>query len=172
MAIIYKNFRASVVNLLPLLILYYLSISEIDTHFSNMFEILSFNLQIIIIYYWMLKNSNVLGNGHIFFAGILNDVVMGLPLGISSISYLTVSLVASYIRQVTVNISLLTDWFTFLLAIFFSNLVNLVLIINFTSLQISYVDVSYNAFFTFLFYPFIWTIFNFYQKIMILRNDD
>ena len=172
MAIIYKNFRASIVNLLPLLILYYFSISEIDTHFSNMFEILSFNLQIIIIYYWMLKNSNVLGNGHIFFAGILNDVVMGLPLGISSISYLTVSLVASYIRQVTVNISLLTDWFTFLLAIFFSNLVNLVLIINFTSLQISYVDVSYNAFFTFLFYPFIWTIFNFYQKIMILRNDD
>ena len=172
MAIIYKNFRASIVNLLPLLILYYFSISEIDTHFSNMFEILSFNLQIIIIYYWMLKNSNVLGNGHIFFAGILNDVVMGLPLGISSISYLTVSLVASYIRQVTVNISLLTDWFTFLLAIFFSNLVNLVLIINFTSLPISYVDVSYNAFFTFLFYPFIWTIFNFYQKIMILRNDD
>ena len=99
MAIIYKNFRASVVNILPLLILYYLSISEIDTHFSNMFEILSFNLQIIIIYYWMLKNSSVLGNGHIFFAGILNDVVMGLPLGISSISYLTVSFVASYIRK-------------------------------------------------------------------------
>ena len=172
MAIIYKNFRASVINILPLLILYYLSISEIDTHFSNMFEILSFNLQIIIIYYWMLKNSSVLGNGHIFFAGILNDVVMGLPLGISSISYLTVSLVASYIRQVTVNISLFTDWFTFLLAIFFSNLVYLVLILNFTNLQISYVDVSYNAFFTFLFYPFIWTIFNFYQKIMILRNDD
>tara|TARA_Y100001970_G_scaffold202521_1_gene246548 strand:+ start:29 stop:547 length:519 start_codon:yes stop_codon:yes gene_type:complete len=172
MAIIYKNFRASVINFLPLLILYYLSISEIDTHFSNMFEILSFNLQIIIIYYWMLKNSSVLGNGHIFFAGILNDVVMGLPLGISSISYLTVSLVASYIRQVTVNISLFTDWFTFLLAIFFSNLVYLVLILNFTGLQISYVDLSYNAFFTFLFYPFIWTIFNFYQKIMILRNDD
>ncbi len=172
MAIIYKNFRASVINILPLLILYYLSISEIDTHFSNMFEILSFNLQIIIIYYWMLKNSSVLGNGHIFFAGILNDVVMGLPLGISSISYLTVSLVASYIRQVTVNISLFTDWFTFLLAIFFSNLVSLLLIINFTSLQISYVDVSYNSFFNFLFYPFILTIFNFYQKIMILRNDD
>ena len=172
MAILYKNLRASVANSIPLIILYYLSISEIDTHFSNMFEILSFNLQIIIVYYWMLKNSSVLGNGHIFFAGILNDVVMGLPLGISSISYLTVSLVASYIRQVTVNISLFTDWFTFLLAIFFSNLVYLVLILNFTNLQISYVDVSYNAFFTFLFYPFIWTIFNFYQRIMILRNDD
>ena len=172
MAILYKNFRASVINSLPLLTLYYLSISEIDTHFSNMFEILSFNLQIIIIYYWMLKNSSVLGNGHIFFVGIINDVVMGLPLGISSISYLTVSFVASYIRQVTVNISLFTDWFTFLLAIFFSNLVYLILILNFSELQISYVDMSYNAFFTFLFYPFIWTIFNLYKKLMFLRADD
>ncbi len=172
MAILYKNFRTGIINSLPLIILYYLSISEIDTHFSNMFEILSFNLQIIIIYYWMLKNSSVLGNGHIFFAGIINDVVMGLPLGISSISYLTVSFVASYIRQVTVNISLFTDWFTFLLAIFFSNLVHLILISNFSDLQISYTDMSYNAFFTFLFYPFIWTIFNFYKQIMFLRADD
>ena len=172
MAILYKNLRASVVNSIPLIILYYLSISEIDTHFSNMFEILSFNLQIIIIYYWMLKNSSVLGNGHIFFVGIINDVVMGLPLGISAISYLTVSFVASYIRQVTVNISLFTDWFTFLIAIFFSNLVYLILILNFSDLQISYVDMSYNAFFTFLFYPFIWVIFNFYKKIMFLRSDD
>ena len=172
MAILYKNLRSSIINSIPLITLYYLSISEIDTHFSNMFEILSFNLQIIIIYYWMLKNSSVLGNGHIFFAGIINDAVMGLPLGISSISYLTVSFVASYIRQVTVNMSLFTDWFTFILAIFFSNLVYLVLILNFSDLQISYVDMSYNAFFTFLFYPFIWTAFNFYKKIMFLRSDD
>ena len=172
MAILYKNLRSNIINSFPLITLYYLSISEIDTHFSNMFEILSFNLQIIIIYYWMLKNSSVLGNGHIFFAGIINDAVMGLPLGISSISYLTVSFVASYIRQVTVNMSLFTDWFTFILAIFFSNLIFLILITNFSNLQISYVDVSYNAFFTFLFYPFIWTIFNVYKKIMFLRADD
>ena len=115
MAILYKNLRYSIINSFPLITLYYLSISELDTPFSNMFDILSFNLQIIIIYYWMLKNSSVLGNGHIFFAGIINDVVMGLPLGISSISYLTVSFVASYIRQVTLNMSLFTYWFTFIL---------------------------------------------------------
>tara|TARA_Y100000768_G_scaffold322741_1_gene259047 strand:- start:1159 stop:1677 length:519 start_codon:yes stop_codon:yes gene_type:complete len=172
MAILYKNLKSSIINSFPLITLYYLSISEIDTHFSNMFEILSFNLQIIIIYYWMLKNSSVLGNGHIFFAGIINDAVMGFPLGISSISYLTVSFVASYIRQVTVNMSLFTDWFTFILAIFFSNLIYLILITNFSNLQISYVDISYNAFFTFLFYPFIWAMFNFYKKIMFLRADD
>ena len=30
--------------------------------------------------------------------------------------------------------------------------------------------IFYNAFFTFLFYPFIWTIFNFYKKIMFLKK--
>ena len=99
MAILYKNLRSNIVNLLPLIILYYLSlISEIDTHFSNMFEILSFNLQIIVIYYWMLRNSNVLGNGHIF-CRHYKRCSNGIAIRNKLISYLTVSFVASYIRQ-------------------------------------------------------------------------
>jgi len=172
MAILFKNFRLNILNLGPLILLYYISISEIDTYFSDFFEILSFNLQIAIIYYWMLKNQSVIGNGHIFLAGIINDVVMGLPLGLSSISYLTVSFVASYIRNVTVNISLFTDWFTFVLAIFFSNLVIVIFIYNFSQIKLEYTDIFYNAFFTFLFYPAVWGIFNFYSKMMVLKHDD
>ena len=141
MAILFKNFRLNILNLGPLILLYYISISEIDTYFSNFFEILSFNLQIAIIYYWMLKNQSVIGNGHIFLAGIINDVVMGLPLGLSSISYLTVSFVASYVRNVTVNISLFTDWFTFIIAIFFSNLVLVIFIYNFSQIKLEYTDI-------------------------------
>ena len=172
MAIFYKNFRRGFINSAPLLLLYFLSITELDTEFSNYFEILSFNLQLIVIYYWYLKIPSILGNVHIFIAGIINDIIMGLPMGISSLGYLTTALVAIYVRNVTLKMTLFTDWFTFLLAIFFSNLVYLILILNFSALKVSYLDVSYNAFFTFLFYPFIWTIFNFYKKIMFLRSDD
>ena len=132
MAIIYKNFKKKLVDLGPIFLLYFLSITEIDTQFSNYFEILSFNLQIIIIYYWQLKNPDVLGSGHVFFAGIINDVIMGLPLGASAISYLITSFVASYIRAVTVKMTLFTDWFTFLIAIFLSNLAYFILINNFS----------------------------------------
>ena len=45
-----SNFIRKTVNLGPLILLYYLSISEIDTHFENYFEILSFNIQLIIEY--------------------------------------------------------------------------------------------------------------------------
>ena len=117
----YTKLKTKIFYLGPLILLYFLSISEIDTHFSNLFEILSFNLQWIIIYYWSLQKSSVLGSGHIFIAGIFNDVVMGLPLGISPLSYLTVVFVAFYIKNVTINNSIFTDWFTFLFAVFFAN---------------------------------------------------
>ena len=171
MALLYKNFKVSLINSAPLLLLYYLSISEIDTQFSNMFEILSFNLQIIIIYYRTLKDESIIGTGHIFFVGIINDVVMGLPLGLSAITYLVVSFVGNYVKNVTVNFSLFTDWFTFLIAIFFSNLSFMLLIYNFTDLQLSYSEMFYNSFFTFLFFPLIWSIFNLYKNIMRLKYD-
>ena len=77
MAIIFKNFRRKLLGLGPILLLYFLSISELDTQFSNYFRILSFNLQFIIIYYWTLRDPSIIGNGNIFFAGIINDVIWG-----------------------------------------------------------------------------------------------
>ncbi len=162
------NFKTArkLINLGPLILLYYLSISEIDTHFENFFEILSFNIQLIIIYFWSLKRPEVLGNGHVFFAGIINDVVMGLPLGLSALSYLVVSLVSTYVKNMTVNTSITTDWFTFFIAIMFSNFTFLILASNFSQLSIQLIDVSYNTFFTVIFFPFFWFLFNFYNSII------
>jgi cell shape-determining protein MreD len=160
-----SNFR--LIKFGPLILLYYLSISEVDTNFENYFEILSFNIQLIIIYFWTLKRPEVLGNGHIFFAGLINDVVMGFPLGLSSITYLSVSFVATYVKNMTVNTRITTDWFTFLVAILFSNLIFFILISKFSSLSISITEVSYNTFFTLIFFPFLWFFFNLYNSIII-----
>lgn len=150
----------------PIIFLYYLSVSEIDTHFENYFEILSFNIQLIIIYFWSLKRPQIMGNGHIFFAGLINDTVMGIPLGLSSISYLVVSLVATYIRNMTVNTSITSDWFTFLIAISISNTILLILLSNFSDISVNIVEISYNTFFSLIFYPFFWFIFNLYNSII------
>ena len=172
MALIYRNFRISLGNAGPILLLYFLSITEIDTEFSKTFDILSFNLQLIVIYYWALKNPDILGNSHIFFAGIINDLIMALPMGTSAMSYLIVAFVASYIRNVTVNNSLMTDWFTFLIAIFFSNLTYLILISNFSDYGLSYINLFYNSFFTFIFYPLFWLIFNIYKALIMVKIND
>ena len=160
------NIISKAINNGPLIFLYYLSLSEIDSNFENYFEILSFNIQLIIIYFWVSKRPEALGGGHIFFAGLINDVIMGFPLGLSSLSYLTVSLVANYVKNMTVNTRITTDWFTFFIAIFFSNLIFFILLSNFSEIEISLTEISYNTFFTLIFFPFFWFLFTFYNSII------
>tara|TARA_B100001093_G_scaffold207125_1_gene199064 strand:- start:940 stop:1452 length:513 start_codon:yes stop_codon:yes gene_type:complete len=161
-----RSLSSRLINYAPLILLYYLSASEVDTHFENYFEILSFNIQLIIIYFWSLKRPHALGNGHIFFAGLINDVIMGFPLGISSLCYLLVSLVATYVKNMSVHTTLASDWFTFFIALLISNTLFLILLSNFSGIIISFEEISYNTFFTFLFFPFFWFIFNFFNSIM------
>ena len=160
-----------IINLGPIILLYYLSISEVDTHFENYFAILSFNIHLIIIYFWSLKRPEVIGNGNIFFAGLINDTVMGTPLGLSSLSYLVVSLVATYVKNMTVNTSITTDWFTFFIAICFSNLTILFFLNSFSILSVSFIEISYNTFFSLIFYPFFWLFFNFYNTMITMGKN-
>ena len=160
--ILYKIYTAG-----PLILLYYLSISDVDANLENFLEIFSINLQIIIIYFWMIKRPILMGTGHIFVAGLINDVVMGFPLGISSLSYLVVCFVGNYVRNKSVNTTLASDWFTFLLALLFSNLLFFFLINNFSDLAIPFSKIGYNTFFTFFLFPIFWFLFNIYQLSFI-----
>ena len=155
----------------PLIILYYLSISEVDTNLEKLFEVFSINLQIIIIYFWIIKRPNLMGTGHIFFAGLINDVVMGFPLGISSLSYLAVCFVGNYVRNKSVNTTIASDWFTFFMAMIFSSLLFFSLLNNFSDLSFSLSKIGYNLFFTLFMFPVFWILFNLYQISFIGSKD-
>ncbi len=57
----------------------------------------------------------------IFLAGIINDVVVGLPIGVSSFTYLILSGFAAYLRYLTVQPSLIYDWIVFLPSVAVTN---------------------------------------------------
>ena len=161
-----RGLTTKLINLGPIILLYYLSISESDTYFQNHFNIISFNLQLIVVYFWVLKKPTALGNGHIFFAGLINDVIMGFPLGISSLTFLTTSFVASYIKNMSVHTTLTSDWFTFLFALLISNFIFGLLLSYFSEITFNIEEISYNTFFTLMIFPFFWFFFNFYISIM------
>ncbi len=166
-----QRLYTKIINSGPLALLYFFSISELDANIEGYFDILSFNLQLIIIYFWAIKRPEVLGNGHVFFTGFINDVVMGMPLGLSSLSYLVVCLVANYIKNMTVNTTFASDCFTFLIAVIFSNITFVILTSNFTELPITLIEISYNTFFTLIFFPFFWFLFSFYNSIIIVGKN-
>ncbi len=171
MAINVKTFKEGFLRLLPLILLIYICISEFHTQYYY-WKIFSFNLQFIIIYYWILRDPSILGYGFVFLCGLINDVVLSLPLCTSAISYLFVSLVAAYVRNATVRSTLITDWFTFVVAILIGNFITYFLLKKFTILKIEYTTMFFNSLFTFILYPAFWTLFELYRQLINLKTYD
>ena len=165
---IFNNLKLFVINNLIVVIFYTLSFNTFAgiKEFPNLL-IFAFNLQMIIVYFYVLKFPSNLGTGHIFLAGIINDVVIGIPLGTSSLSFLVLSFFTAYIRTATLRSKMTTEWITFIPALFFSNFVYFVVINNFSHLSFYYVELLQNSFFTFLFFPIFYYLFNSYETKML-----
>ena len=132
--------------------------------------IFSFNLHMIIIYFYILKFPDNLGNGHIFLGGIINDVVIGIPLGTSSLSFLVLTFFTTYIRNATLRSKMSSEWIAFIPALFFSQFVYFIIINNFSHLSFYYIELLRSTFFTFLFFPIFYYLFASYEK-KIKRNN-
>ena len=170
MALFKRNFISRFFSLIPLLILFFLAFSETDFNFEKL-SFLSFNLIYILIFYWVLKNPDILGYGFIFLAGIVNDVVIGLPIGISSVTYLILAGFAAYIRQLTVQPSLIYDWILFIPSVAVTNSVYFYILKIFFDIEIKYVVLALNTGITILFYPVIGILFSFLANIIIREKN-
>ena len=155
----------------PLLLLFISVFNEFDFNYLN-YKYFSFNFPFILIFYWSLKRIDSLGYGYIFIAGLFNDVVIGFPIGLSSLTYLIICGFAAYLKNITLRPSLFKDWLYFLFTILVANSINYFLLLSFFSVEINYYELSSNIFFTFLLYYIFGYLFDIYQRIAFRRTDD
>ncbi len=159
------------ISYLPLIFLFVSVLNNFDFNYLKI-ENFSFNFAYILIFYWTLRNPDSLGYLAIFFAGIINDVVIAFPLGISSLCYLLLCSVTSYIRNITLNPNFVKDWFSFLFVIILINSVQVITLDLIFLLDINYMRYLTNTGFTFLFYPAFFVFFNYLStKISKYKND-
>ena len=156
MALVIKQTKLKFFEFLPLILLFFITLngnSVIDLKFFSL------NLHYILIYYWVLRLPDAIGYGAIFLAGIITDVIIGVPIGINALSLLVVASVATYVRVVTVRISLLNDWISFIPALLIANLIYFISL-TLSSYEISYLYLFTNSIFTLAFYPILWGVFS------------
>ena len=155
----------------PTLILFLSVFNEHDFNYLKI-EYFSFNFAQILIFYWTLRNPNKLSYFTIFLAGIINDVVIGLPLGISSFCYLLICSVTAYIRIITLSPHFIHDWLSLLFTILLVNSIQVLTLDLIFFLDVDYMKYIVNSGFTFIFYPIFFYIFNYInQKITVKKND-
>ena len=152
----YKQIKFRFFELLPLLLLFFISLNGNSIIGLKYFSI---NIHYILVYYWVLRQPRSLGYGFIFLSGIISDVVFGLPLGINALSLLVIAGTAAYVRVVTVRVTLINDWISFIPALLIANFVYF-LSLYFSNYSVDYLFLFKNSVFTFIFYPILWGIFS------------
>ena len=149
----------------PIVLLFLSILNEID--FNNLgLKYFSFNFAYILIFYYSVRRSDSMGYVFIFIAGLFNDVVSGIPMGISSLSYLLLCAAGVYLRNITLRPNIIKDWIFFLIAIFILNFITFTYLILFFNYEINYFDQLINILFTFLLYFIFSYIFNVYDNII------
>jgi|TARA_B100000929_G_C15509695_1_gene419879 rod shape-determining protein MreD len=150
----------------PLILLYFSVLNEFDIDVASL-GLLSFNLPFIIIFYWSLKDPDYIGNGLIFISGILNDVTLGYPIGVSSFIYLTIIAFAAYLRNITLRPNVFKDSIVFLVALLFANSLNASILSFIFSIEIIFFEILVNITFTFLLYFLFARIFNYLKPMSV-----
>ena len=150
-------------TLLPIIVLILSVLNDFDFNYLNL-KYFSFNFPFILIFFFTLKDFKNFDYLLVFFAGLINDTVVGLPLGISSLSYLLICIATSYFRNITIRPNKIKDWFYFLFIISLINSINYTILTLFFSFNLILMNYLINTFFTFSFYIVFVSIFNFYLK--------
>ena len=149
----------------PIILLIVSVLNEFDFNYLNL-KYFSFNFPFILIYYWSLKRSGSLGYGLIFLSGLFNDIVTGLPIGVSSLAYLLICGFSAYLRNITLRPSAIKDWFFFGFTILVVNSLIYLIISLIFNVQLIYYSILVNILFTFLFYIIFSGLFHYYQKLI------
>jgi len=155
MASSFKEIKFKFLELVPLLLLFFITLNGNSVIYFKFFSI---NFHYILIYYWVQKRPQALGYGFIFISGIITDVIFGLPIGVSALTLLVVASVAAYVRVKTVKVSLFYDWMSFIPALLIANFIYFIAL-YFSDYSIDYLYLIKNSIFTSIFYPVLWVMF-------------
>ena len=158
-----KNIIYKFYTWLPITVLYVSVLNEFDFNYLNI-DYFSFNFPFILIFYFALKEYNKFDYLLVFIAGLINDTVVGLPMGLSSLSYILVCIFASYLRNITIRPHLIKDLFYFLFVISLINSINYSVLFLFFSYDLNILFYIINNLFTFLLYIPATIFLNYYHQ--------
>ena len=165
-----KNIKLFLYKYFPVILLFIVILNELDFNYLDL-KYFSFNFSYILIFYYSIKRSQSLGYIYVFVAGLFNDVVVGTPIGLSSLMFLILCVAASYLRNITLRPSLIKDGIFFLITILIINSLLFIALKFIFDYELDFFDQIANITFTFLLYFLFSNIFNILEKYLIGNSN-
>ena len=165
-----NNIKIKLYRFIPITLLFISVLNEFD--FNNLgLKYFSFNFSYILIFYYSLKKSESLGYIAIFIAGLFNDVVVGTPIGLSSLMYLILCVAASYLRNITLRPSLIKDSIFFLLTILIINSLLFIILNYIFDFELNHYTQITHVIWTYLLYFLFSILFDIFERYIVGSNN-
>ena len=164
------NLIRKILSNMPIILLFISVLNNFDFNHLGL-KYFSFNFSYILIFYYSLKKSESLGYSYIFIAGLFNDVVVGTPIGLSSLMYLILCVAASYLRNITLRPSLIKDCIFFLITILVINSLLFLILNFFFDFKLGYSDQVINIIWIFLLYFLFASLFDLFEYHFLGRSN-
>ena len=165
-----KNFIKKIISHIPLIILFLSVLNNYDFNYLGL-KYFSFNFSYILIFYYSLKKNESLGYVYIFVAGLFNDVVIGTPIGLSSLMYLILCGAGAYLRNITLRPSLIKDCIFFLITVLIINSLLFIILNLIFNYELNYFDQLINTTYTFLLYFLFSNLFDFFESYFLGKTN-
>ena len=165
-----KIITRKILSKVPLILLFVSVLNEHDFNYLGL-NYFSFNFSYILIFYYSLKKSESLGYTYIFVAGLFNDVVVGTPIGLSSLMYLILCVAASYLRNITLRPSLIKDSIFFLLTILIINSLLFIILNYIFDFELNHYTQITHVIWTYLLYFLFSILFDIFERYIVGSNN-
>ncbi len=111
-------------------------------------------LALIVVYYWVLYCPRSLSALTLFVLGLYQDLLMNIPLGVSSVLFIALYLFIYYQRHVLILSSFLTIWGGFIVSCVLKQGLFWLILCILNKTTIPFFVILYNLIFSSLIYPF------------------
>jgi rod shape-determining protein MreD len=165
-----QNIINKLLSNIPLFLLFISVLNNYDFNYSGL-KYFSFNFSYILIFYYSLKKNESLGYIYIFIAGLFNDVVVGTPIGISSLMYLILCGAAAYLRNITLRPSLTQDSIFFLLTILIINSLLFIILNYIFDFELNHYTQITHVIWTYLLYFLFSILFDIFERYIVGSNN-
>ena len=116
------------------------------------------NIKYILVFYFSFFDKGRFSITFLFFVGLIFDSLQGMPLGMTSVCFIFLSILAGYLKQRRTQINFQNEFIAFAISLFVTQIVSVIILNYFSPIPFEYLLLAINIIVSLVCYPVIRTL--------------
>ena len=116
------------------------------------------NIKYILVFYFSFFDKGRFSITFLFLVGLIFDSLQGMPFGMTSICFILLSILASYLKQRRTQTNFQNEFIAFVISLLITQITSVIILSNFSPAPFEYLLLAINIIVSLVFYPVLRTL--------------